>query len=129
MPSERLPLNLSSSRLCRLLLTRSRDVERLYCLSRPYRSLSTDLQDRRDEKGLYTRRTREPGANVNVITCVSSGSVCGGKNESVAVVTGTFVAEVSDLSCGEGLIWDCSLGSDPCPRPVGSASCEKGKGE
>lgn len=43
MPSERLPLNLSSSLLRRLLLSRSRDIERRYCLSRPYLSLSPDL--------------------------------------------------------------------------------------
>lgn len=42
MPSERLPLNLSSS-LPRRLLSRSRDIERRYCRSRPYRSLSPDL--------------------------------------------------------------------------------------
>lgn len=133
MPSERLPLNLSSSRLCRLLLSRLRDNERLYCLTLPYRSLSTDLQDGREEKGLHTKacgcHIREAGANVIVTTCVSLGSVCEGKNESVAVVTGTSVSEVSDLSCGEWLIWDCSLGSGPCLRPVGSASCGKGKGE
>lgn len=44
MPSERLPLNLSSSLLRLLLLSRSRDIERRYCLSLPYLSLSPDLK-------------------------------------------------------------------------------------
>lgn len=51
MPSERLPLNLSSSLPCLLLLSRSRDVERRYCLSLPYLSLSPDLQGIDDKKG------------------------------------------------------------------------------
>lgn len=48
MPSDKLPLNLSSSLLRRLLLSRSRDIERRYCRSRPYRSLSPDLRLRGD---------------------------------------------------------------------------------
>lgn len=63
------------------------------------------------------------------LTCISSGSVCGGKTESVAAATGTFVSEGSDLSCGGGPIWDWCPGSDPCPGPGGSASCGNGKGD
>lgn len=43
MPSDRLPLNLSSSLVRLRLLSRSRDIERRYCLGLPYRSLSPGL--------------------------------------------------------------------------------------
>ncbi len=36
-------------------------------------------------------------------------TVCGGKSGNVVVVMGTFVLEGSDSSCGERLLWDCSL--------------------
>lgn len=42
MPSERLPLNLSSSRLLRLLRSRSRDVDRREGRNRPKRSRSLE---------------------------------------------------------------------------------------
>lgn len=68
-----------------------------------------------------------PAANLGVITCVSSGSVCGGTSESVAAATGTAASGVSGLSCGEGPVWDWRLGSDPCPGRAGSAFCGDGK--
>lgn len=81
-------------------------------------------------KGPSSRvESTEAGTNLSPITCVSLESVCGGKNESVAAVTGSFVSEVSDLSCGERLVWDWSLGSGPCPCPGGSASWGDGNDE
>lgn len=43
--------------------------------------------------------------------------VCGGKNGNVDVVTGTFVLEVSDSSCHDRVLWDCSLVISLCLAP------------
>lgn len=53
------------------------------------------------------------------------------KNGSDAAVTGTSVSEVSDSSCGEGLIWDWSLVIYPCLALdlVEGASCRTIKHE
>lgn len=62
-------MNLSSSLLRLLLLSRSRDMERRYCLSLPYRSLSPDLcasgdllrlrgEERERRRGDWDRRLR-----------------------------------------------------------------------
>lgn len=57
-------------------------------------------------------------------------TVCGGKSGSVVVVMGTSVLEVSDSSCGEGLLWDCSLGIFLCLalHLAGGASCRSTRG-
>lgn len=55
-------MNLSSSLLRRLLRSRSRDIERRYCLSLPYRSLSPDLYPSGDRlRGEERERRRGDG--------------------------------------------------------------------
>lgn len=61
---------------------------------------------------------------------VETCSVCGGKSGSVVVVMETSVSEVSDLACGEQLIWDCSPVIYLClalPPAVG-VSCQNIRG-
>lgn len=58
IPSDRLPLNLSSSLLCRRLRSLSLDTERRYCRNLPYRSLSSDLEGRGDEKVCHPVESR-----------------------------------------------------------------------
>lgn len=148
MPSERLPLNLSSSLLCLLLLSRSRDIERRYCLSLPYLSLSPDLWGIHVKEGQFITTQKfqrqmltlkpDKGSTTPLvcakanggwvqsnITCVPVETACGGENGSVAVAMGTSVLEVSDSSCGGRTIWDCYLVTYLCLalHLAGDASC------
>lgn len=94
MPSDRLPLNLSSSLFCRRLRSRSRDMERRYCLNLPYLSLSSDLDGTEYKlhhpvKNSPTHKMRDyvPERSGQRLTCVLWESVCVGKIESAAAVT------------------------------------------